>query len=136
MAPSRSSRTSASTPAAEPTPPAPASTSHGTVINPLSATQSGGGQNWTGLVYREPSGPLSFISGDPDPDGTDPGIARCTMRCAIELPAGRLSDPEEYTDCPWSWETIKVWDGPIAPGPGTIGWEPPPRRAGAGAIRR
>ena len=100
---------------------------HGTVINPLSATQSGGGQNWTGLVYLEPT----------DPPGEDGTIrAPRTMRCAIELPAGRLSDPEEYTDCPWSWETIRVHDGPIAPGPGTIGWEPPPRRPGAGAIRR
>ena len=101
---------------------------HGTVVNPLSATQSGGGQNWTGLVYRERVAHL-----EKDGDVTD---QMQTMRCAIELPAGRLSDPEEYTDCPWSWDHIRVHDGPIAPGPGTIGWEPPPRRPGAGAIRR
>ena len=94
---------------------------HGTVINPLSATQSGGGQNWTGLVYQEPA-----------VDGEEP----VTMRCAIELPGGHLGEPEEYTDCPWSWDHIRVHDGPIEPGPGTIGWEPPPRRPGAGAIRR
>ena len=100
---------------------------HGTVVNPLSATQSGGGQNWTGLVYLEPL---------PEVDGDTEQASPRTMRCHIINPGGEISSPHEYTDCPWSWETIKVWDGPIAPGPGTIGWEPPPRRAGAGAIRR
>ena len=98
-----------------------------TVVNPLSATQSGGGQNWTGLVYREPTDP-------PAEDGTI-REAR-TMRCHLIFPGGEISTPHEYTDCPWSWETIRVHDGPIAPGPGTIGWAPPPSRAGTGAIRR
>ena len=93
----------------------------GTVVNPLSATQSGGGQSFTGLVFWG-----AFDKSEP------PQV----MRCAVELPGGHLSDPEVYEDCPWKLDAIKVWDGPIEPGPGTIGWEPPPSRAGAGAIRR
>ena len=46
------------------------------------------------------------------------------MRSALELPAGRLSAPEVYAGNPWDWTTVAVFDGPITPGPGTIGYDP------------
>ena len=63
-----------------------------------------GGQGWTGLVWRS---------------GVEP-----TYRVAIELPGGHLSAPAVYTDNPWDWTQVQVFDEDIAPGPGTIGWPP------------
>ena len=64
-----------------------------------------GGQEWTGLVWWAGSG--------------------TTYRSAMELPGGHLGAPEVYADNPWDWARVQVFDGPIEPGPGTIGWEPP-----------
>ena len=56
---------------------------------------SDGGQGYTGLVWW---------------NGLPGGG---TYRAAIELPAGRLSAPEDYSGMPWDWSRVEVFDGPI-----------------------
>ena len=56
---------------------------------------------YTGLVWRSGDGP--------------------TYRAAIERPADRLGAPAIYDGMPWAWADIPVVDGPIKPGPHTVG---------------
>ena len=56
---------------------------------------SDGGQGYTGLVWW---------------NGLPGGG---TYRAAIELPAGRLSAPEDYSGMPWDWSRVQVFDVPI-----------------------
>ena len=57
----------------------------------------GGGQQWTGLVYR---------TGD---EGE-------TYRSAIELPGGHLGEGEPYDGNPWDWNAVEIFNDPIEAG--------------------
>ena len=65
-----------------------------------------GGQGWTSIVWW---------------NGLPGGL---TYRAAIEIPGGHLSAPEVYTNNPWAWADVAVFDGPIQPGPDSIGYDP------------